>query len=109
MERSGKKGKAAHDVPPSWAAGSRRLWSGSFVSNPIVPQLVPPWQIRHTAPSPRPRGRPPPSLARCLAASKALPGGRQSAFPGHGTSCRFRRAGPPVRSREGARRWERER
>jgi hypothetical protein len=106
MERAGKNGKAAQDVGPSWAAGSRRLWSGSFVSNPIVPQLVPPWQICYTAPSPRPRGRPPPSLACCLAVSKAPPGERRSAFPGHGTSWRFRRAGPLVRSRERAQHGE---
>ena len=107
MERPGKKGKAAQDGDASRAAsGMRQLRCGDFVSDVIVPQLVPPWQVCYTAPSPRPRGRPPPSLACCLAASKAPPGERRSAFPGHSTSCRFRRVGLLSQSRERAQHGE---
>jgi hypothetical protein len=71
-----------------------------FVKNHHSRQVYP--LDGYTTPRPRPRGRPPPSLACCPAVSKAPPGERRSAFPGHSTSCRFRRVGRPVRSRERA-------
>jgi hypothetical protein len=105
-----EKRRAAQDGGTSraaWTMQTKVEGERSFAI-PIVADLgsfVKPYHVRqvyplggYTTPSPRPRGRPPPSLACCLAVSKAPPGERQSAFPGRNTSCRFRRAGPLILS-----------